>query len=561
MGIKSVAKECGLYITGVVLSCGASQVYGLVKGTIDLVKQRSLQNKIKEWQALITLSESDKRKALCQSKVYKLLKHSDPHASDKVLFDRILEKAKGRIFDLTEKNKLIDVSLKKDATSLIPVVGAIFAWRVGAGKDATSLKASKGIKHATTHMLGSHKHTIQKLFYPATGKEIDRVAAEGFHVKIPVYSRTSPLDAIFLPPEGRMGVDPTAPTVVLFHGNAMNANDMYDQGLAILYQKKGYNVLIPTMGGYSGSGSIKTSEASTYQDVEAVKKYLESQGITQAGYHGLSIGGSLAMQAAAGESESNVETTFVVADQTFSSVVDVAQNVVRGAETSFTDGISKSDSRLERTYLRIVRFAASFFKENSGVVKGAVEVAFPKMKVMLSDKLVVETDGLDNVRKAKILKARKVPLYVIKTAQDSMMGSSKGIAPQDKIRYEQAKKQYDAAYVKYEEDLMKYKNELRAEEGQPKKGFVKSKPIPQEPKAPIPIEKYLKNFADDLIRARYEEEEELLEKNGIITDPNLEEIEGSHSSVFRGSQQFDSFMASVQRVDRATAPIFSGALG
>ena len=93
---------------------------------------------------------------------------------------------------------------------------------------------------------------------------------------IPVESRGEDqfLDAMFL-----QGIDtsPNAPAVVIFHGNGVTCYQMYEMGK--WYQNQGYNVLMPTMGGYPGSPGVHTSEASSYQDVEAIKKYLEKRGL------------------------------------------------------------------------------------------------------------------------------------------------------------------------------------------------------------------------------------------------------------------------------------------
>ena len=82
------------------------------------------------------------------------------------------------------------------------------------------------------------------------------------------------------------------------------------------YLEKGWNVLLPTMGGYPGSEPVDggTSEASSYQDVEAIKIWLEKEKkVKTVGYHGVSIGGTLAFQAAAPEeTNSSLKPAFLI---------------------------------------------------------------------------------------------------------------------------------------------------------------------------------------------------------------------------------------------------------
>lgn len=188
-------------------------------------------------------------------------------------------------------------------------------------------------------------------------------------------------------------------TVVLFHGNAMVGSDM--AGVARYYMSQGYDVLLPTMGGYPGSDtSIMTSEATTYQDVEAIKLYLQKEGVTKAGYHGVSIGGSLAFQAAAGETSAKLETAFVVADKTFTTGADVAVNRVRNLLPGPLSLLGACATRLAM--------------KASGFPKGK-DVKLPGGKM-------VQTDGLDNKAKASKLAKNNVPLLVLQGGKDDFMG-------------------------------------------------------------------------------------------------------------------------------------------
>lgn len=383
MNIKRIAAEASLYLTGIALSCGVSQVYGLIKGTLDLKKYFALSSKIKEWQRVESLCGAKRFDELKNTGAFKRLQSQLPAESEEILYKHILAKTKDRLFDLRERREIRKTSLKKDLVSLIPVVGALFAWRIGAGKCAKEFSMLPFFEHAFAHATDLRKGQIQKMFYLKSGSKA--MTGTENHVKIPVDSRGGYLDAIFC--QGACAL-PTGPTVVIFHGNACTCDNMVDIGEWYAWQ--GYNILIPTMGGYPGSPGVSTSEGSSYQDVEAVKIYLESRGIKQAGYHGLSMGGTLAFQAATGKSESKVETLFVVADQTLSHAEGVVERMVCSCLGS--------------------------------IARGVARMAFPKKKVRLSDTLVVETDGLDNLRKARLLRSSKIPLLAIKSSLDSLMG-------------------------------------------------------------------------------------------------------------------------------------------
>lgn len=316
-------------------------------------------------------------------------------------------------------------SLKADALSAIPVVGAIFGWKayqkepiISGNTTSEKIRSlfdnTDKVAHVVEYMFGTAQSLIQIPFYPISvfKEKIGNVWSRenlmfygGERVKIPVASRENQeIEGIFL--KSKNG-DPTGPTVVLFHGNGMTADDMV-MPIGVWYREQGYNVLIPTMGGYPGSPGVKTSEISSYQDVEAVKKYLDNRGITEAGYHGLSIGGSLATQAAVGDTEAKVKTKFIILDQTFTNAEAVASNT------------------------------------NGALGKGAAKAAFPKRKAWISPTLQVQTDGLDNASKVKKIKQQNIPMFTIGAECDRVMGrdfvrgrARDGFANDlNKIRYE-----------------------------------------------------------------------------------------------------------------------------
>lgn len=191
--------------------------------------------------------------------------------------------------------------------------------------------------------------------------------------------------------------DDSGPTVVLFHANAQTASHLYNQ--AQFYHSRGFNVLVPTMGGYPGSPGVSTSEESVYQDVEAVKKFLAEKHVNDVGYHGLSIGGALAFQAATGNtSHKDLKTMFVVADQSFDTIPNVCSNFLKN---NFVPG-------------PICKLA-----------KAVGNLAMPKkQELRISNELTQVSDGLDNEAKSKQL--TNVPFLTITTNQDKHMGKKKG---------------------------------------------------------------------------------------------------------------------------------------
>lgn len=375
MEVGKVFANIGLYTAGVLLSCGPSQVYGVIKGTIDLVKLVALK---------LSLSQ-------LKNEGKTLNKHA---------IVQIKNEINGK-----------KTSLKADAVAMIPLVGAIFSWRVLAPPDkAWSLNALKGVEHAAAHMLNDFHSSLRAILYPLgnnatsdmehydqvrslTKLEIESGALP--HAKltqVPVTIRNSNIEALELTHPKTEGPEP--PTVVVFHGNGMIGPEMLDVGQ--YYFSKGFNVIMPTMGGYPGSPGCKTTEATSYQDVEAVKSYLINRGVKDVGYHGLSIGGTLAFQAATA-STSNTEklnTRFVVADQTLASARDVMANVVRNVGVGAVARIAK------------------------GV---ALNAAPPSHKVPIGNGEYVYTDGCDNLKKAKILGEKKIPLFAIEADQDVLM--------------------------------------------------------------------------------------------------------------------------------------------
>jgi pimeloyl-ACP methyl ester carboxylesterase len=183
-------------------------------------------------------------------------------------------------------------------------------------------------------------------------------------------------------------------TVVLFHANGMSGAEMHRQ--ALFYLDLGYDVLLPTVGGYPGSPGVATCEASLYQDVEAIKCFLYQNGIRTVGYHGLSLGGALALQAAIYKNENApLNTKFVVGDQTFTQGVEAAVNLTKNMKLGLFD-----------TFVE---------KRVSTALKVGEEVVVEEGRTIF-------TDGFDNKKKVANLKLAGIPLIFIEAGKDEHMG-------------------------------------------------------------------------------------------------------------------------------------------
>jgi hypothetical protein len=364
IGIRELFYEGLAYAGGVLISCGPSQLFGTIKGGLDLYKLHTIQTKI----AAIG-QEFKNRESTGQA-----IKRS--HYLSKY------------------ENKIREI--KADLLALIPFVGALLSWRMYAKEQSFSNLPI--LEYAIPQFVGDgYKIVAARIFYPLSNSpEEPKEKAAGLQVKIPVEDASGVrlLDARYLQnPE-----NPNKKCVVLFHGNAMTCDDIAPW--ADYYYMKGFDVLMPTMGGYPGSEGVKTTEESSYRDVEAILRYLENQGVTHVGYHGLSIGGTLAFQAATSQTAATkLKTTFVIADQTFTTAVDVAENTVRNNDLAY-----------------LAPFA-----------RGAARTSCPEMlPVVLDDKgTQTVTDGLDNKRKAALLAQKEIPLLVIGSDEDVLMGKNK----------------------------------------------------------------------------------------------------------------------------------------
>ncbi|MDR2353068.1 MAG: alpha/beta hydrolase [Deltaproteobacteria bacterium] len=113
--------------------------------------------------------------------------------------------------------------------------------------------------------------------------------------------------------------DKEAYTVILFHGNGGNLNDMI--GRIILYHKLKFGVLALDYNGF-GKSEGSPSEEATYQNGEAAWNYLIEQNIAPEKIllHGFSLGGGVASKVALDHKEYHNP---LILDSTFTSIKDV----------------------------------------------------------------------------------------------------------------------------------------------------------------------------------------------------------------------------------------------
>ena len=214
---------------------------------------------------------------------------------------------------------------------LIPIIGFPLAL-----KDKKIITSAIG---SGIDIIGISSYLQKKavqLFFPYSGKKLADLrnpdifaiqrkelleGCQGINVSIETRDHRK-IDAVWLP-NNRVPVN-EVPTVILFHGNACVLDDMEDH--MMFFKALGLNVLMVTFGGYPGSAEEhQLTELSLYHDVEAIGNYLKKLHIDnkQMVAYGWSMGGALAIQYGAFHKGSHV-----IADQTFTSLSGVAQNIV-----------------------------------------------------------------------------------------------------------------------------------------------------------------------------------------------------------------------------------------
>lgn len=372
---EAVGKGIGLAV-GFIASCGLSQLYGLIKGSVQLIKTAHCSYQIKKID-----KQMEKIRALPPEKQEQL-------EFTQELRDRIVHKKEH------EKDEL-----KHAGLALIPGVGAILAVKY---KNYSVGPLAPGVSVLEDIVEAAKPEGIPQVLFPGA-KAANRAAwnCERWHsalhaefLKMPVKmegGKTRSIDALWVPGKD---CSPSDRTVILYHGNAMNMWGMYDRALP--YIEAGFNVLVTTIGGKQYeqvdpsdpmNAGFATNELSMYADVDAEFAFLESKGVKEVGVHGLSIGGTKAFQAAAKYQD---KVKFVVAEQTLTSAGDVAANIANNV--AYAGNLGRAIG-------------------NQAAPLGGYDAANKN-----------RTDGLNNKAKAKMIQAEVI---AIAAKEDLLMGKDK----------------------------------------------------------------------------------------------------------------------------------------
>lgn len=291
--------QTGTYIIGGLLSCGVSQVVGIVglvgtgvKSLWDIAHKTFYESKLKN----------------CHKEFYTEYKNKLTKYNDRLHNDKNYAKTFG--------------------LSMIPIAGIYLASKHGSfGGELVAQKVGKfkPIRKVVRFMAYPYSKMSVKKWEAKTGRSfvetrkntLKKLGGEQTHLTTKDGRR---LDAVWV-----ASANSKAPTVIVFHGNNMILDDMAP--VADFFKENEMNVLLVTMGGYpNSSDSIRTTELSTYHDAQAAVDYTlnrTGQPIDRALAYGYSIGGSLAFQAGAAN-----PGLHVISAQTFSDLKSVPGNVL-----------------------------------------------------------------------------------------------------------------------------------------------------------------------------------------------------------------------------------------
>ncbi|MBA3721712.1 MAG: hypothetical protein H0W88_04860 [Parachlamydiaceae bacterium] len=370
----------------------------------------------------------ENKKKIIQSQITTLQGRIQPKSTSKNNFrknnreiNRIIKNAKKQI-------EVLDFTINKNRQNFIasllaltPVLGvpAVGAYLLSKSTNIQETGIRGGVEAMAQKIFEGRGSFVRSIFYALQGKplsefrkylpayllnKIENPQGTGLkNIKIPVkigINQHRELHAITIPARSSAErqepqFDPLKPTVVVFHGNGETAHCKLEH--ANFYQHLGFNAVLVTMGGYPGSGlGVKTSEVTSYQDADATIKYLKNLGVNNIVVHGTSLGGTLAF--AAGELHSDV-VKLVVADQTFDKPANVAVNLL---------------NNITGNYARFVPSALI-----RGLVAGSFTTGEIVPGVAMKDGSPYRTDGLNNLRKASVLRRG---VFAIKAERDHFMG-------------------------------------------------------------------------------------------------------------------------------------------
>ena len=266
-------KEVCSFTAATLLSCGPSQVFGLVKGTVDVLRfskivRKQLQFSSKDRLAINNWSHFQ------QSKLFVVLQNK--LNKEAVSQEEALQYIAAKKNRAKEKMHRCGVSLLADMAALIPLFGAHISWRIATGYTKKSY--TPFFTRAVTQLLENHQKALGRFLFVANTQKYHkskvfnkegklwaasclkemialRVQKNMFEnsvrVNIPVCTstRNRTISASYIPsmnPEENpwANVNIAGPTVVLFHGNSADETSLFHQ--AQMYRRKGYNTLCVT---------------------------------------------------------------------------------------------------------------------------------------------------------------------------------------------------------------------------------------------------------------------------------------------------------------------------
>lgn len=337
--------------------------------------------------------------------------------------------------------------------SVIPIVGLI-----GAGGILTVMDPESISQHATTtdermaeavahHLLGSlpkigtylnlNLHFLKGVSLEDYNKNktgFQKARTEAFRkvwdvqkIQIPVERGDNKPHHITCNYIRRNGpIDKSAPTALLFHPNAETADGLLGvttiRGQISLEKLRwfsintidhlrnhGWNVLMPTMGGYPGSDpGVETNEISVIQDVNAVLKKLDQDGVSIIQSRGISYGGALAMHA----TQISDKIKMLVLENTFDNPVHAS-------------GIMFDEILRQIKFKSMIRSLIAFFFPLA-VIRGLARSILPLDRMVPGVKtkggLQYMTDGHNNVKK---MESYSQHLCVLAAIDDELMSVSR----------------------------------------------------------------------------------------------------------------------------------------
>jgi hypothetical protein len=286
--------------------------------------------------------------------------------------------------------------------------GDVFRQTFRKHSDYWNKNCSQVAVYEDPHYMALKKPTMQQAVDHVTqqmqSEKFD--PSRGITVRIPTPNRSQYHDAtLFLADEKQ---EKENKTVVFYHGNGSHRYDHLKQVRE--YQKRGYNVLLSSYAGdpvTRGNGNSSQeeptlcSEKALRDDAAADLDFLKNLGVKNIAAHGWSLGGAQAMNIAEalGKSKADVGMDFLVLDQTFTSMPDAVQNVVR---------------RNNRVLGRLAYdFTKKFMADETG------------------DPVRFGCDGLDNTKKLRELEGNphftNTKICCIGAASDIIMGDDHGL--------------------------------------------------------------------------------------------------------------------------------------